>query len=236
MEDTVTAETKGAAATAHGGAMATAAGHPVFSPEFRDGLLALLRWRRDVRQFDPAPFGDDLTKQFLDAACLAPSVGNAQPWRFVSVDSPVNRVAVAEIFERANADALAGYTGERARLYATLKLSGLRDAPRQFAVFCDETTTQGRGLGRKTMPETLRYSTVLAVHTFWLAARAAGIGVGWVSILDPAAIAEQLQVPAGWTLVAYLCVGRPLEETQTPELERRGWQARTAACQQILQR
>ena len=232
----MTDEVNGAVRTAPGGAAASAARHPAFGPEFRADFWALLRWRRDVRQFDPAPFDDNLAEQFVDAACLAPSVGNAQPWRFVSVDDPVNRAAVAENFARANADALAGYSGERARRYATLKLSGLRDAPRQFAVFCDESTTQGSGLGRQTMPETLRYSTVLAVHTFWLAARAHGIGVGWVSILDPAAVAEQLRVPAGWALVAYLCAGRPLEESQTPELERRGWQARTAACRQILRR
>jgi 5,6-dimethylbenzimidazole synthase len=213
-----------------------ASGHPVFDVDFRDSLNALFSWRRDVRHFDPAPFDDNLVEQLLDAACLAPSVGNAQPWRFVSVDDPVNRAAVTDNFARANAEALAGYSGERARLYANLKLSGLRDAPRHFAVFCDETTSQGKGLGRKTMPETLRYSVVMAVHTFWLTARAHGIGVGWVSILDPAAVTEQLQVTAGWSLVAYLCVGRPLEQSQTPELERRGWQSRTAVCRQMLQR
>jgi 5,6-dimethylbenzimidazole synthase len=229
--------TRDVARNAPAGAVAVAAaGHPVFGPELRGGLDTLFRWRRDVRHFDPSPFDDDLVERFLDAACLAPSVGNAQPWRFVSVDDPVNRAAVADNFAGANADALAGYSGERARLYATLKLSGLRDAPRHFAVFCDEATAQGSRLGRNTMPETLRYSAVLAVHTFWLTARAYGIGVGWVSILDPAAVKEQLQVPADWTLVAYLCVGRPLEQSQTPELERLGWQARTAVCRQILQR
>ena len=211
--------------------------YPVFGPDFRVSLLTLFRWRRDERHFDRTPFDDDLVEQFLDAACLAPSVGNSQPWRFVSVDDPANRAAVADNFARANADALAGYSGERAQLYATLKLAGLRDAPRQFAVFCDEATTQGAGLGRRTMPETLRYSVVTAVFTFWLQARAYGIGVGWVSILDPVAVAKQLRVPADWALVAYLCVGRPLEEFETPELERVGWQARTnAVCRQVLQR
>lgn len=212
-------------------------GYPVFGPDFRESLLTLFRWRRDERHFDPTPFDDDLVELFLDAACLAPSVGNSQPWRFVSVDDLRNRAAVADNFARANADALAGYSGERAQLYATLKLAGLRDAPRQFAVFCDEATGQGGGLGRRTMPETLRYSVVTAVHTFWLEARAQGIGVGWVSILDPVAVAKQLGVPADWALVAYLCVGRPLKEFETPELERVGWQARTTtACRQVLQR
>jgi 5,6-dimethylbenzimidazole synthase len=212
------------------------AGHPDFGPGFRDSLNALFSWRRDVRHFDPAPIDDSLIERFLDAACLAPSVGNAQPWRFVSVDEPANRCAVADNFASANADALAGYSGDRARLYATFKLNGLREAPRQFAVFCDETTTQGSGYGRKTMPETLRYSVVLAVHTFWLTAHAYGIGVGWVSILNPVAVAELLQVPVGWTLVAYLCVGRSLEQSQTPDLDSRGWQARTTVCRQMLHR
>jgi 5,6-dimethylbenzimidazole synthase len=230
------AVTKSASLSAPVGSAANTAGRPVFGPGFRESLNALFSWRRDARHFDPAPIDDSLIERFLDAACLAPSVGNAQPWRFVSVDEPANRGAVADNFASANADALAGYSGDRARLYATFKLNGLREAPRQFAVFCDETTTQGSGYGRKTMPETLRYSVVLAVHTFWLTAHAYGIGVGWVSILDPVAVAEQLQVPAGWTLVAYLCVGRSLEQSQTPELERRGWQARTTVCRQMLHR
>jgi 5,6-dimethylbenzimidazole synthase len=232
----LSAATETASLRASVGSVATTAGHPVFGLGFRNSLNSLFSWRRDVRHFDPAPIDDSLVERFLDAACLAPSVGNAQPWRFVSVDEPANRAAVADNFASANADALAGYSGERARLYASFKLNGLRDAPRQFAVFCDETTTQGGGYGRKTMPETLRYSVVLAVHTFWLTAHAYGIGVGWVSILDPVAVAEQLQMPAGWTLVAYLCVGRPLEQSKTPEMESRGWQARTAVCREMLHR
>ncbi|HNB29047.1 MAG TPA: nitroreductase family protein, partial [Alphaproteobacteria bacterium] len=95
---------------------------------------------------------------------------------------------------------------------------------------------QGAGLGRQTMPETLRYSAVLAVHTLWLAARVRGLGVGWVSILDPQAAARKLDVPQDWTLVAYLCLGWPTEEHDQPELQRLGWQAREAACRQVLQR
>src|SRR5262249_60626427 len=109
-------------------------------------------------------------------------------------------------FSAANERALAGYHGERAQLYAGLKLAGLKEAPRHLAVFCDEATEQGAGLGRQTMPETLRYSAVLAVHTLWLAARTRGIGVGWVSILDPAAATRPLQVPGNWTLGAHLCL------------------------------
>ena len=209
---------------------------PQFNDRFRHELRDLLRWRRDVRRFRTDPIPGPMIEELLDLACLAPSVGNAQPWRFVSVDDPANRAALIANFNDANQRALGGYQGERAQLYAGLKLAGLKEAPRQFAVFCDEATAQGQGLGRQTMPETLRYSTVLAVHTLWLAARTRGIGVGWVSILDPAAATCQLRVPEAWTLVAYLCLGWPVEEHEEPELQRAGWQAREAACRQVLER
>jgi len=106
----------------------------------------------------------------------------------------------------------------------------------QLAVFADETTERGAGLGRQTMPETLRYSVVGAVHTLWLAARAEGVGVGWVSILEPEVVTRVLEAPADWTLVAYLCLGWPVEEHLDPELERAGWQARARAADFILRR
>ena len=209
---------------------------PQFNDRFRYDLKQLLRWRRDVRRFRTDPIPPSLVEELLDLACLAPSVGNAQPCRFVSVDDAGNRAAIVANFNEANARALAGYQGERARLYASLKLAGLKEAPRHLAVFCDEGTAQGHGLGRQTMPETLRYSAVLAVHTLWLAARTRGVGVGWVSILDPIVAGQQLQVPQGWSLVAYLCLGWPVEEQDEPELQRAGWQARDAACRQVLRR
>ena len=114
-------------------------------------------------------------------------------------------------------------------------LFGLDDArlfPRSLGgpvpIFCDEQTALGHGLGARTMPETRRYSTVCALHTFWLAARAQGLGVGWVSILDPATLAQTLDTPRDWTFIAYLCVGWPEEEHLDPELARSGWQAREA--------
>jgi 5,6-dimethylbenzimidazole synthase len=210
------------------------------SPHFNDRVRAefrdLLRWRRDVRHFRGDPLPEALMDELLDLACLAPSVGNAQPWRFVSVDDPANRSAIVANFSTANERALAGYQGERAQLYAGLKLAGLKEAPRHLAVFCNEATEQGAGLGRQTMPETLRYSAVLAVHTLWLAARTRGLGVGWVSILDPTAAARQLDVPEDWSLVAYLCLGWPAEDHDQPELQRLGWQARQDACRQVLKR
>lgn len=209
---------------------------PSFDSSFQDTLAELIAWRRDVRRFRGDAVDPDLLDTLLDLACLAPSVGNSQPWRFVTVDDPARRRQVVENFQACNAEALDGYSGEKAALYARLKLSGLAEAPVHLAVFADVATPAGAGLGRRTMPETLRYSAVLAVHTFWLAARARGLGVGWVSILDPAAVGEALETPPDWSLVAYLCVGYPVEEHLDPELERSGWQPRDAACRRVLER
>jgi 5,6-dimethylbenzimidazole synthase len=210
--------------------------HRGFGHPFQNELAELLAWRRDVRHFRRDPVPPAIIDRLLDLACLAPSVGNSQPWRFVSVDESTHRDSIIENYQSANAQALGGYRGERAALYASLKLSGLKEAPVHLAVFCDDETGQGMGLGRKTMPETLRYSAVIAVHTLWLAARARGLGLGWVSILDPAAATAALDVPESWTFIAYLCLGWPVEDHAEPELQRLKWQAREAACRQVLRR
>ena len=153
-------------------------------------------------------------------------MGLSQPWRFVVVNDPARRTAVRDDFERCNAAALAGQAADRAAHYAGLKLAGLDQAPCHLAVFVDPDPAQGGGLGRGTMPQTAEWSAVMAVHTLWLAARAAGLGVGWVSILDPLAIARILDVPAEWSFIGYFCIGWPQTEERTPELEREGWQQR----------
>ena len=202
---------------------------PQFDAAFRAMFAELLAWRRDVRHFRTEEAPDEATlAELFRLAAFAPSVGNCQPTRFVRVDDNARRASIRANFEAANHDALSAYNGEQAALYAKLKLAGLSDAPVQLAVFCDEATEQGHGLGARTMAETRRYSTVCALHTFWLAARARGLGVGWVSILNPGTIAEALDVPRAWTFIAYLCVGFAREEHLIPELERLGWQAREA--------
>lgn len=209
---------------------------PEFDDAFRHRLETLLRWRRDVRRFRGDRLDPGLVEGLLDLADLAPSVGNSQPWRFVAVESAAARAAVRANFEAANAEALAAQPGERRRLYAALKLAGLDRAPVQLAVFTDAGTAQGHGLGRHSMPQTLEHSTVMAVHTLWLAARAAGIGVGWVSILDPGRLCRDLATPADWRFTAYLCLGLPEEQHADPELERAGWQARTGRGRALLRR
>ena len=200
---------------------------PDFPADFRAQLIELFKWRRDVRQFKPDPLPHGSFERLVGIASLAPSVGLSEPWRFVLVDSPSRREAIRASFSACNADALAGYSGERAALYAKLKLEGLSDAPCQFALFAEPATAQGHGLGRQTMPATVEYSAVAAVTVLWLAARAEGIGMGWVSILDPAQVTKALDVPKDWSLVAYLCLGLPAEEHLDPELERHHWEQRT---------
>ena len=209
---------------------------PVFDAAFRDKLRDLFLWRRDVRRFRRDALPDGMVEGLLAQAALAPSVGNSQPWRFVLVEAPARRRAVRDDFEKANDDALKGYSGERAQTYAGLKLAGLDAAPVQLAVFSDQATERGFGLGQNTMPEMLPYSVVASVNTLWLAARAAGIGVGWVSIIHPGEVAQILDVPDDWQLVAYLCLGYPEEEHQDPELVRAGWQDRADIGDFILKR
>jgi 5,6-dimethylbenzimidazole synthase len=207
-----------------------------FDAGFRESLRDLILWRRDVRRFRREPIDQGLIHSLLELASHAPSVGHCQPWRFVLVESPDRREAVRSSFVRANAKALESYCGDQRAQYARLKLEGLKDAPVHLAVFADEATQVGSGLGRQTMPQTLQYSVVAAVQTLWLAARAEGLGLGWISILEPNVICQLLEVPDTWTLVAYLCVGWPEEEHLDPELERHHWQQRLGAERFIFTR
>ena len=197
-----------------------------FSPDFQADLLRLMRWRRDVRRFRKCPVDEAILRDCLATFALAPSVGLSEPWRVVRVQSDTARAAALANFEAANAAALGGYDGEKARLYSSLKLSGMREAPVQLAVFCDESTAKGAGLGAQTMPEARRYSVVGAITQFWLAARARGLGLGWVSILDPDRLSQDLDISCDWRLVAYLCIGWPETDSATPELELAGWEDR----------
>ena len=206
---------------------------PHFDESFRTNLETLFAWRRDVRRFDRRPVPESEVDRLLDAAQLSPSVGNSQPWRWVRVERAEKRLEIQKYFTAANDAARRTMNSERAARYAALKLEGLDRAPLQLAVFCDRDTEQGLGLGRHTMPETLEYSTVAMITTFWLAARAAGLGVGWVSILDSDCVARALDAPTSWKFIAYLCVGWPQEEHLDPELERFGWQGRTGAGRDV---
>lgn len=199
---------------------------PTFDDAFRHSLSNLFRWRRDVRRFRSDPIDPRAIEELIELATLAPSVGHSQPWRFVMVEDSGRRQAIVDNFNVCNAAALGNYEGAEAALYAKLKLAGLCEAPIHLAVFCDGSTADGRGLGRMTMPETLVFSVIGSLQNLMLAARARGLGVGWVSILEPREIAAILEIPTEWRFIAYLCIGRPEEEHLDPELERHGWQAR----------
>ena len=207
-----------------------------FDDDFRLKLRELLIWRRDVRRFRPDPLPDGTMERLIEIACLSPSVGLSQPWRFVVVEDAARRRAVIDDFKACNADALNCYSGERAARYATLKLSGLEQAPGHLAVFADKASDIGHGLGRATMPETTEYSVVAAITAMWLAARADGIGIGWVSILNPERVRTTLDVPSSWKFIAYLCIGYPEVECDQPELEQAKWEHRRGAEEFTLRR
>jgi 5,6-dimethylbenzimidazole synthase len=198
-----------------------------FCDEELKGVYRAIRERRDVRSgFLPEPLPDDVLLRLLGAAHNAPSVGLMQPWRFIVLRSKQVREQVRNLFAQAQQVAANTYEGERAELYRGLKLEGIREAPQNLCIVCDPVSERGHRLGRHSMPETAIYSAVCAVQNLWLAARAEGIGVGWVSILDPDALKALLGIPPHMVLVAYLCLGYVDEFQPRPELERVGWEQR----------
>jgi 5,6-dimethylbenzimidazole synthase len=207
-----------------------------FDDTFRRQLHELFVWRRDVRRFRTDPLPDGTVERLIETACLSPSVGLSQPWRFVIVEDQARRSAVIEDFKACNADALQSYAGERAARYASLKLSGLEEAPAHLAVFAERSADIGSGLGRATMPETTDYSVVAAICSMWLAARADGIGIGWVSILNPASVHTILDVPKSWKFIGYLCIGYPEDECDRPELEQSKWESRRGSSEFTIRR
>jgi 5,6-dimethylbenzimidazole synthase len=207
-----------------------------FDDDFRARLRDLIAWRRDVRRFRREPLPEGTLESLIELACLAPSVGLSQPWRFVIVEDEAVRSAIRQNFAACNADALSAQSQERAGHYARLKLAGLEEAPCHLAVFADRSTAQGGGLGRRTMPEMIEYSAVTAVHTIWLAARAQGIGMGWVSILEPKGVADALQISAEWKFIGYFCLGYAELDDTVPELEQEGWEKRRVPSSVILKR
>jgi 5,6-dimethylbenzimidazole synthase len=200
---------------------------PIYGDREREAVYRAIATRRDVRSgFLDEPLPDDLLRRLLAAAHSAPSVGLMQPSRFVVVRDLAVRTTIHSIFRDANAEALATYTGEQRDRYAALKLEGILEAPQNLCVLCDPTSSRGHKLGRHTIPETAVYSTVCAIQNLWLAARTEGVGVGWVSILDPFRLRSALNIPDHIIPVAYLCLGYVSHFASEPELERRGWENR----------
>jgi 5,6-dimethylbenzimidazole synthase len=198
-----------------------------FSDDEREAVYRAIATRRDVRRgFTEKPLPDELLNRMLTAAHCAPSVGLMQPSRFVIIRDLSVRRTIHEAFQRANQEALATYSGERQEQYATLKLEGILEAPQNLCILSDAESERGHRLGRQTIPETAIYSTVCAIQNLWLAARTEGIGVGWVSIIDPMRLREILHIPERIVPVAYLCIGYVEGFGSEPELERAGWEKR----------
>lgn len=198
-----------------------------FDEAERAAVYRVIAERRDVRRgFLAKPVPDDVLMRVLGAAHSAPSVGLMQPTRFLVVRDPALRQQVHDVFLAANQAATAVYDPARAEQYRALKLEGILDSALNVCVLCDAASEQGHGLGRHSSPETAIYSTVCAVQNLWLAARAEGIGVGWVSILHMARLREILSVPPSLTIVAYLCAGYVDRFNDVPELEQLGWEQR----------
>jgi 5,6-dimethylbenzimidazole synthase len=195
-----------------------------FDPSVAETVREVLRWRRDVRHFRNDPVSDAIVERLERAMDLAPSVGNARPWRVIRVEDHHVRAEVRAIFCACNGEAAASYHGARGVQYRGLKLAGLDKAPLQLAVFTDCDPAAGHGLGRHTIPETLQQSTAMAVHTLWLAARAENLGLGMVSIVDPERLERLFRVPDSWRFAAYLCLGWPEFDDDRPLLHRVGWQ------------
>jgi nicotinate-nucleotide--dimethylbenzimidazole phosphoribosyltransferase len=199
----------------------------VFSSSEQEIIHRLILARRDIRHFRPDPISDGAICRVLEAAHAAPSVGLMQPWNFILIDSLDIRRKIKSSFEAVNSRERSKIEGDvRSGLYDSLKLEGILEAPLNIAVTCDHSRGSSFVLGHAPMPQTALYSVCLAIENLWLAARVEGVGVGWVSILEPEAVAQILELPPGVELVAYLCIGYPLEFRAKPLLEEVGWKRR----------
>ena len=198
-----------------------------FSTAERDAVYKAILTRRDVRdQFLPDPVADDVLRRLLEAAHHAPSVGLSQPWNFIVIRAQQDRDRVWRAFQQANAEAAEMFEGTRRETYTSLKLEGIRKAPVNICVTCDRSRGGKVVLGRTHNPNMDVYSTVCAIQNLWLAARAEGIGMGWVSIFRDADLRAILGIPDRIEIVGYLCLGYVDELYDRPELEVKGWSRR----------
>jgi nicotinate-nucleotide--dimethylbenzimidazole phosphoribosyltransferase len=193
-----------------------------FDAAARAGVWRAIDERRDIRRFRPDPLSEPLLQRLLAAAHSAPSVGLMQPWRFIVIRSEQTKAAMQALAARERL-VQAEHFDERTRQYLDLKLEGIREAPVSICVCCDSDSAGREVLGRHTIPDTDIYSTCLAIENLWLAARAEGVGVGWVSYYQPDDVRALLGLPELVTPVAWLCIGYPDERPTRPGLERTGW-------------
>jgi 5,6-dimethylbenzimidazole synthase len=213
----------------------TAAIDDGFDQNARDAVYRAMFTRRDVRgHFLPTAIDDDVLARLLLAAHHAPSVGFMQPWNFIVIRDIERRERVRDLFLAAREQELPAIEAEKQALYRKLKLEGICESALNICITCDRQRSKGSPLGRWHNPEMDLYSTVCAVQNFWLAARAEGVGVGWVSIIEAEALRRLLAIPDHVTPIAYLCVGRVSEFAPKPDLETHGWGRRLPLPELIM--
>jgi nicotinate-nucleotide--dimethylbenzimidazole phosphoribosyltransferase len=197
-----------------------------FDPATIDALHTVIAARRDIRRFRPDPVPDDLVRSVLEAGHRAPSVGHSQPWRFITVRAATTRDRAAHIADRERLRQAEQLEPDRRQRLLDLQLEGIREAPIGVVVACDRRTPAAGVLGRATFSDTDVWSCACAIENIWLAARAAGLGVGWVTLFPPAELADLVGLPSGVETLGWLCLGWPDERPPDPGLERNGWSRR----------
>lgn len=205
-----------------------------FGPAERDALGRIMAARRDIRRFRSDPVAPDVLRRLLEAAHSAPSVGHSQPWRLVVVQDPQTRARAATLADHARLVQAAAMEEEAGRHLLDLDLEGIREAPLGIVVCCDRRVPPKGVLGRATFPDADMWSCACAIQNLWLAARAEGLGVGWVTLFEPQDLADIVGAPNGVATLGWLCVGWPDERPPGPGLERRGWSARQPLEEVVL--
>ncbi|MGN9793893.1 nicotinate-nucleotide--dimethylbenzimidazole phosphoribosyltransferase [Streptomyces sp. OZ13] len=200
---------------------------PGYDDAEREAVLRVMRERRDIRNgFRSDPIPHEVLLRVLEAAHTAPSVGHSQPWDFVVIRSAETRRTMHELAQRQREAYAKSLPKGRAKQFKELKIEAILDTPVNIVVTADPTRGGRHTLGRHTQPQMAPYSSALAVENLWLAARAEGLGVGWVSFFDEREMVRTLGLPEHLEVVAYLCVGYVDEFPEEPELMQAGWSKR----------
>jgi nicotinate-nucleotide--dimethylbenzimidazole phosphoribosyltransferase len=205
-----------------------------FSSEDMRALEAIIGARRDVRRFRPDAIGDAVVNRLLQAAHAAPSVGHSQPWRFIVVRDPATRAKAAWMADQQRIAQAAAMDELSARQLLALQLEGIREAPVGIVVCCDRRADAVGVLGRATFADSDMWSCACAIQNLWLTARAEGLGVGWVTLFDPAELSQLLDIPTGVETLGWLCVGYPDERQIEPGLQRYGWSHKQALADVVM--